>query len=255
MTKLLIAALMLAACLAFQAWATQAQNATGNGEGEALPPLSVVFTPRHQAVLAAEVATTVLEIHKEFGESFEQGDLLIKLDSERFVLDRNRAGSRVAAASKSYKVNKELYDNDSASQLEVEEARRDLGVAGADYNIAEHDIDSCTVTAPFGGRVDKVLVNEFEQVQKGQPMMEIVNDSVLLVKTLLPSKAFRSVSVGKDVSIQVNELGETVAGKVSHISATMDPASGTFEIYAEVDNAEGLLRSGMTGQLVLPDLQ
>ncbi|THB71463.1 MAG: efflux RND transporter periplasmic adaptor subunit [Desulfovibrio sp.] len=214
-------------------------------------PLSVVFTPRYEAIVASEVTATILEVNKEFGQAFTQGDVLVLLDDSRFRLARNRAGAQVAAASKTYSVNQELFENDSASVLEVEQARGALGVAQAEYAQADRDIESCTIVAPFTGRVSKLMVNAHETVQEGQELLEIVDDSVLLVKTLLPSAAFRSVSVGLEVMIQVNEIDAQVSGAVSHISATLDPASGTFEIYAEVDNSEGQLRSGMTGTLIL----
>lgn len=243
-----LATLTLLACLVNVRQAcAQALGQDSSG----LSPYSVVFTPRREAILASEVGTTVLEISREFGQAFHEGDVLITLDDERFKLSRDRAEAQMAAAGRAYNVNSKLFANDSASMLEVEQARAALRMANAEYAMAKKDMDSCVITAPFDGRVNRVLLNEHETVQAGQGLLEVVDDSVLRVKTLLPSKAFRSVSVGLEVGIRVNEIDAEVVGSVSHISATMDPASGTFEIYAEVDNSQGILRSGMTGSLSL----
>jgi multidrug efflux pump subunit AcrA (membrane-fusion protein) len=59
------------------------------------------------------------------------------------------------------------------------------------------------------------------------------------------------VQLGQELELAVSETGETVAMKVSHIAAVLDPASVTFEVCAEVDNRDGDLRAGMNGSLSL----
>ena len=85
--------------------------------------------------------------------------------------------------------------------------------------------------------------------------MEAVDDNILLTKFLLPSALFRSVHLGQELNLFVIEASETVVVKVSHISAVLDPASVTFEVYAEVDNTERKLWAGMNGSLSLSEIK
>jgi multidrug resistance efflux pump len=136
-----------------------------------------------------------------------------------------------------------------------ENARKELSLAESNLNIAERELKNCQIQAPFTGRVVKVLINEHELVQKGTQLLEIVNDSVLRAKFLLPSAYFKKVKKGQKVRVNIVETGQITKAVVSHISAVIDPASESFMVYAEVDNAEGLLRVGMRGRFKLSDIE
>jgi multidrug efflux system membrane fusion protein len=273
---------------------------------QAQPPsratqISVVFAPRSQAVLSAEVSGVVVEIVREFGQTFEPKTPLVRLDPTVYkanygqaaaALEAARAASASAevlykdktvlkkaqavlsAAKADYEAKEKLYAGRSTSLRELEASRRELNVAAANqeiarltslpeyeetrknlalaqarFKIAEKDLEGCQVTAPFKGRVEKVLVNQSELVERGRPLIQVIDDGVLRAKFLAPSVAVQAVKPGMTVGIDVNELGRRVTGRVTHVSAVLDPASGTFEVYAEVDNPTGAIKSGMTGQV------
>ena len=261
--------------------------------------ISVVFAPRNQAVLSAEVSGVVVEIAREFGQTFEPKTPLVSLDptvykanygqasaalaaaraaasaAEALYKDKTvlkKAQAVLAAAKADYEAKEKLYAGRSTSLRELEASRRELNVAEANreiaqltslpeyeearknlalaqarFKIAEKDLEGCQILAPFKGRVEKVLVNLSELVERGRPLIQVIDDEVLRAKFLAPSVAVRAVRPGMTVAIDVNELGRRVTGRVSHVSAVLDPASGTFEVYAEVDNPTGALKSGMTG--------
>lgn len=261
--------------------------------------ISVVLTPRNQAVLSAEVSGVVMAVAKEFGQTFEPGEALVRLDptvykanqaqaaaaleaarsshvaAEALFRDKTvqkKAQAVLAAARADYEAKEKLFATRSISLRDLEATRRDLRVAEANsalalattmpeyedskktlaqaqarFKIAEKEMEACTVQAPYKGRVEKVLVNVSELVERGRPLIQVIDDSVLRAKFLAPSVAVQSIRPGMSVGIEVMELGQRITGRISHVSAVLDPASGTFEVYAEVDNPGGTLRSGMTG--------
>ena len=123
------------------------------------------------------------------------------------------------------------------------------------WNIAIHEHDACTIRAPYAGHIARVLVKEHEFVERGTPLVEVVDDSVLLAKFLLPSALFQSVRKGLELNLAITETSDNVVVKVSHIAAAFDAASVTFEVYAEVDNADGNLWAGMNGSLSLAEIR
>lgn len=180
------------------------------------------------------------------------------------------------AARKKLDVTQKLFDDGHASQIELVDAQRELAAAEADcevvratviqeqsdatrnlatatarHDLAVRELDACHLTAPYAGRVARILVHEHELVDRGTPLIEIVDDRTLRARFLVPSRWFGEVRLGQDVAIRVTETDDRVTGHVSHIAATLDPASATFEVYAEVDNADARLRAGMNGWLML----
>jgi multidrug resistance efflux pump len=268
--------------------------------------IAVILAPRRQAVLSAEVSARVTAVNRELGERFELGEVLIGLDDLAFRVNKQTSEARLEAAESNLaqvrKLTEErtrqrhaqaildaaranldatqrLYDDNHASRVDLENAKRDAATAQAEYElvaagatkelrqaerdvviargnreIAADELDACTIEAPYDGRVARVLVNEHELVDRGTPVIEVVDDSVLLARFLLPSSLFRAVRVGQELNLTIDEARENMVVKVSHIAAVLDAASVTFEVYAEVTNPAGKLRAGMNGSLSLSEI-
>lgn len=144
---------------------------------------------------------------------------------------------------------------DAGAAKELSKARRDAAVARGKLDLAVDELAACTLKAPFDGRVARVLANAHEQVERGKPVIEVVDDGVLTARFLLPSALFRAVRLGQELHLTITETGETVSMQVTHIAAVLDPASVTFEVHASVDNAAGNLRAGMNGTLRLAEIR
>ncbi len=212
--------------------------------------LKVVFYPHKEAVISSELQSTVKIIAKEFGQSFKKDDMLIHLSEDMFAWQRDKAEAIYNQELKTFNVISRLYREKSRSVIELEEARGKLNVAKANVNIANKEFDNCTIKAPYNGRVEKVFINEGEWVEPGAMLLKIVDDSILYARTLILWNHVDAFPLGKTVDIIVNN-GLKVSGSVSHISASMDSASQTFEIQIEVHNVDQKLRSGMTGAISL----
>ena len=265
--------------------------------------IAVILAPRRQAVLSAEVTGRITALNLELGEKFAAGEPLLQLDESSYRVnhqiaaaifesatsDRDRvrklardetrqrhADAVLAAAQANLAATQRLYDDDHASRIDLENARRDLAVAQTNrelvdsilaeesiraerecavaagrLEIAAEQLRSCTISAPWDGRVKRVLAHAQELVQPGMPVIEVIDDRILLAKFFLPSSVFGSLSIGQELSLLVAETSKTVSMRVSHIAAALDPASVTFEVHAEVDNTNGLLRAGMNGTFFL----
>ncbi len=213
---------------------------------------SVVLTPRREAIISSEVRAQVTRIHREFGQSFTSGTPLIEMDARLHRLNLERAEAVLEAARSNHQINARLFERESASLMDLSKAKMDLAVAEVGRRLALQELENCRVLAPYNGRVEKLFVHEHELVEPGRPLVKVVDDSVLRARVILPANLFNSFKIGQAIHIQVKEASAEVKGVVSHISAVLDPASATFEVYAEVANPRTDLRSGMTGRLLPP---
>jgi multidrug resistance efflux pump len=193
---------------------------------------------------------------------------------------QRHAEAALAAAQANLAATQQLFENGHQSKVELENARRDVVVAETDLEltaattarelakaqrelatshsereVAVAELRACTIAAPYAGRVARVLVHEHELVDRGQPVIEIVDDRVLRARFLLPSQLFRAVRLGQSLRIRVDETGDEVTVKVSHVAATLDAASRTFEVLAELDNRAGHWRAGMNARLPLAQIE
>ncbi|MCD8352318.1 MAG: efflux RND transporter periplasmic adaptor subunit [Planctomycetaceae bacterium] len=208
-----------------------------------------VLAVRRQAVLSAEVGYRITRISREMGQTFQTGDVLIEFADAIARAGVESAKAALSAAELALNAAQSMYAGSNASQLEVENARRDVVAARSRLVVAEYELASCVVAAPFSGRVAEVYVNEHELVAKGTRLLAIVDDSTLFVKFLLPESSFGSVALGDRFQVDVQSNGVVKEAVVTHIAAILDPASRTFEVWAGVDNTDGRLRAGMVAAL------
>lgn len=74
----------------------------------------------------------------------------------------------------------------------------------------------------------------------------------MVAKVLLQANFLNKIKIGQILTIHVNEINQTVQGRLTRVGAMIDPISSTVPIEAEIDNTSGLLIGGMTG---LADLE
>lgn len=202
------------------------------------------------ATLSAETGGRVVRIRREMGEAFAQGDALIELDDRlpRAVLASAKAAREAAASVLA--AAESMYERNSASQIERDEARRDAAEAEAKLERAILEVEACVIAAPFAGRIVEVLVREHELAEKGIPVVTIIDDSRLVAKFLFPEEKFGRVAIDDVLTIRIPIAGVTRPARVSHIAPVLDPASRTLDVWAAVDNADAALRAGMSAELV-----
>lgn len=205
-----------------------------------------ILSPRHETTLSAEVASTIISISKKMGETFDEGEILIKLDDTIFRGRKEEAESRALSAQTEVDAKKQLFQDGATTLLDLKEAEAKLAAARADLIIADKHLQACSIVAPYAGKVVDVKFEEHELVQPADKLIEIVDDQVLMAKFLIPSVHLAHIAIGDTIKLTIKETGATVDAIVKRISAVIDPASATAKIEAEVDNGDFALKSGMT---------
>ena len=137
----------------------------GAGRGLATDDhITAILTPRRQAVLSAEVSGQIVAINKELGERFEPGDVLVKIDDLTYRVNKETADAKAQAAEsdlaqvlklavdrtrhrhtratlEAAEANllaaQNLYNDGHASQMDLENAKRDATIAKTECELAD----------------------------------------------------------------------------------------------------------------------
>jgi multidrug efflux pump subunit AcrA (membrane-fusion protein) len=107
------------------------------------------------------------------------------------------------------------------------------------------------VAAPFGGRVAEQKVREQQFVQAGQPLLDILDDSVLELEFLVPSVWLRWLKVGSTFEVQIDETRKTYPAKFTRVGARVDPVSQSVKVAAAISGKFPELMAGMSGKVLL----
>jgi RND family efflux transporter MFP subunit len=73
-------------------------------------------------------------------------------------------------------------------------------------------------------------------------MFTVVRNSILELAAQVPEKLANSVAPGQPVEFLAN--GQSLQGRVARVSPTVDPASRSVTVYAQVPNPNGAIKGG-----------
>ena len=212
--------------------------------------VKTVLFPFREAVIAARADSTLLPYRFKLGEAFGEGDVLVTLDDSRYAIEAKRAAEQFEFARATYEDKKQLREKNFTSDYELKKAAFDRQIAENDLASARLNLSYCTIKAPFAGKIVEIQTREYETVRPGQPLFRIIDDNRLLAVMNVPMDDKTLTSVGSAVSIRIPDCDQTANGSIYEVTPQADHRTGTIRIRVLIDNADGKLRAGMTGELV-----
>ena len=215
--------------------------------GEAV---KAVLFPFREAVIAARAESTLLPYRFKLGEPFKAGEVLTALDDSRYALEVRRATEQADFARAVFEDRKQLRAKNFTSDHELKKAEFDLSVAESSLADAKLNLSYCIVKAPFAGKLAEIRTQEYETVRPGQPLFRIIDDNRLLAVMNVPLNDVALTTVGNPVVVSVSGMDRKAKGTVYEVAPQADHRTGTVRIRVLIDNGDGKLRAGMTGDLI-----
>jgi multidrug efflux pump subunit AcrA (membrane-fusion protein) len=142
---------------------------------------------------------------------------MVRENQEIIQLDRGEAAARLKIAQAEVKEMQAMPTGKSANESSIAQARVEAAQGRAD--LAQLELDRCTLRAPFSGRVLNYLVSPGQYVTKGTTLADLADVSSLRV--LVPVER-NAVKEGGSLELVIE--GKGVNGKVQ----TMLPLPDTF---------------------------
>lgn len=250
MLKLLFFRLSLVLGLLVVSLSTDAQPDTST----IVSDIRAQLTARYSTVLSAEISAAINQLKFREGERFKKGDLLIAFDCSMQQAQLQKAQATAEGAHKTFEVNSRLSELQSVSTLEVDVAKAKLGEANADIALGYAALQKCRIFAPFPGRVVSLSGHEHQYMKLGDPIMEIIDDSELELKLIVPSAWMHWLKAGQTFQVHIDELAKDYPAEIKNIGASIDPISQTVPVFAYIKGKHNELLTGMSGKAVFSQL-
>ncbi len=207
--------------------------------------------PRRYTTIAAEIGAKVSEIAVPEGGVFKAGQMLVQFDCSLQKAQLDKAQAELEGAEQTLQANLRLEQLNVVGQLELDLSKSASNKAKAELGAHNAMMAKCQVNAPFAGRVAEQRVREQQYVQAGQPMLDIIDDSVLDLEFLVPSGWLRWLRTGRAFQVQIDETRRTYAARLTRIGARVDPVSQSVKVTATITGKPPELIAGMSGQVLL----
>ena len=249
MNALKVFALLLAAGSA-SVQAQQPTDATA-GAGFERQEIRAQLLPRQFTTLAAEIGAKVNKLPVPEGGAFKAGQPLVTFDCSVQQAMLQKARAELNAAEATDKANQRLAELNSVGQLEVDLGRAGRQKAVAEVGAQQAVLAKCSIAAPFAGRVAEQKVREQQFVQPGQPLLDILDDSVLELEFLVPSAWLVWLRTGQTFEVEIDETGKRYPARFDRIGARVDPVSQSVKVAAAIDGRFPELIAGMSGRVMV----
>lgn len=215
----------------------------------------VLISADKDSILSAQMAGKAVAINANLGDRVRSGQPLIRFDCEEQVARLNMAKAELDGAEDLYATKKKLQAMQSASLLEVGQARAQVEKFTAQIQLYQTEIRLCGINAPFSGRVTKLSIKPYESVNAGQPLLELVSDEKLKIQGNIPSAWISRMKHNTPFTVHVDETGSDYPAHIRRINGKVDTVSQTIEIEGEFDKSSADLLPGMSGTAHFPGME
>jgi HlyD family secretion protein len=208
--------------------------------------------PEKEVKISPDVSGEIVELTVKEGYSVEKGQLLLRIKPDNYISQKDRSMAEISAAQArrsqseaqftqaelSYKRNKQLYDQQTISKSDFEQAEATYNVAKAEVDAAKFAITSAeaslkdanenliktSIYAPMTGTVSMLLVELGERVagtnlMAGTELMRVADLSRMEAQVQVNENDIPRVKLGDTALIEVDAyLDQKFKGVVTEIA-------------------------------------
>ncbi len=219
------------------------------------------------SLVASEVEGIVIQVHAREGDMVRKGEPLARLRKTSMELRRNasaaqlkEAEARLKLAERSLERSQDLFESKVLSQQELDDAffettawQGRVEQLMAEIARIDHDLERCTIRAPFAGSVLEEHTEVGEWIAVGEAVVELASMSDLEIRVEVPERYFRSLREGSAAKVTFESVpGYEVAGIVDTIIPRADPQARTFPLKVALQHTNGTIGVGMLAQVSMP---
>jgi RND family efflux transporter MFP subunit len=232
--------------------------------------------------LMARVSGTLLSTDYVSGSMVKKGKRLFVLESttyrnsvEEAEAQLKTAVAQLEYAQSNYSRLSEALLSDAVSRIEVIQAEANVKEAEANVNEAEAQLSTartnlgyCTITAPFDGMMSLSEFNVGSYIDGAASpvkMATIYDNSRMYayfniagnqwLAMLLANPELHVDVLPNEVIVEPGDGGKPYKANLNYTSPDIDISTGTITLRADLDNSDGLLKSGQYVGIKLPYLE
>jgi multidrug efflux pump subunit AcrA (membrane-fusion protein) len=177
-----------------------------------------------QAMVVSQITGVVLDTFVEEGDFVEAGQVLARVETDRYRLEVEKAEAALKRLETDYQRKKELFDKELVSADDFERVSAELQAQKAAYDLARLDLEYTSIRAPISGYVSERTVRTGNLVKLHDPVLRITSYDPLLAVLHVPEREMSVLRKGLEVSMTLDAWpGETVTAEVRDHGEKLKP--------------------------------
>ena len=203
--------------------------------------------------LSFKISGIIEGLYVDEGAYVRKGARLARLNLAEIDAQVLQATSSLEKAKRDLGRVEGLYKDSVATLEQYQDAQTGVDIAKANVKIASFNRKHAEIVAPSSGRILRRMAESGELVSPGQPILVFgAQQKGWIVRVGLSDRDIVKLAVGDSAQLSFDAYPErSFTGAVTEIADAADPLSGTFEVEIQVEDKEGLLKSGFIARVDL----
>lgn len=214
-----------------------------------------ITEPIADVVLSASVPGIVSAWKFKEGDFVKANDVIIELDNrlEELEVERRKAVLESRKSERDALQSLAAKSSISVKKEELEKAETDWRIARTEHEMSVEQLRKRAVISPCAGSVVDIARDVGEACQAYQPLIRVVDTRQCYFVSNLEAKLARPLRSGQTVKLEIEASSAPIAleGKIVYLAPVVDPASGLQKVRVLFDNADGRVRPGVSGKMIL----
>jgi len=163
--------------------------------------------------LSFRVGGPLIEFPVREGSSVRAGGVVARIDPRDFRIQLKAAQAERERTTADFRRHASLYAKDAVSQLQLDQARAAMEVAQARLDDARAALKDTTLYTPYSAQVAQRLVDNYQEVRPGQPIVTLVSLGEMKVEIDVPEGLVSRAKRGSAVRVTAMVDGDAAAGR------------------------------------------
>lgn len=209
---------------------------------------TAVLEAKEEAQVVSKLSGIIESIYVEEGDYVNQGQILARIEPDRFILNVNKAKAELAQIKAELNRIEKVHQQNLVSAEKYEKLKWQYESTKSALDIAKLNLKETAIVAPISGYIAQRYVKTGNVVTQHQQesMFHIVQHKQLQGIVHLPEQQLPQVKVGQQTLLNIAAFANTpVEAHIERISPIIDAKTGTFRVTLKIDNPEGTLKAGM----------
>lgn len=208
---------------------------------------------KQNVIIYPEYQGTLTRVLVKEGDRVRKGQTLARIDDGGLGSQVSQLEVQAQLAKTTYERQQRLWEQNIGSEIQYLQAKASYESAQNAVDQLRSQLGKTAIRAPFSGVIDDVITDQGTVVAPGQGVFRIVNLKDMYVKADVPERYLSSVIPGKEVSIDIPMIGETLTSEVRQTGNYINPNNRSFSIEVDVPNDDGTVKPNLSARVRIND--
>ncbi|AIO68982.1 HlyD family secretion protein [Burkholderia oklahomensis] len=195
----------------------------------------------HVVRIAPEVSGTVIEVAVVDNQRVSKGDVLYRIDPQRFALAVEQAEAQVAATAeamrqKNDEARRRTGLDDLVPKEDIQRSNRAVSIAQAEHRkalaareVAKLDLERATLRSPVDGYVTHLRLRHGDYAVAGKPDISVLDAHSFWITGYFEETKLRRIAAGAPAQIKLMGFDPLLSGHVTSIGRGIADENGNLD--------------------------